>query len=294
MKLWNIRTSDCESDFPDSHGLSKIWALDTSCHGGATLFTSGADGSLTRWSDNSGHQVKRKELLRQYQVLSESEINTLARTGKLGDALKMSLMRNRPSHLRRLLETLCSEHLNWVVSRLAEDRAAQRIGMIDDAEDNNEVVDMMKSKKSSPSTNPNSPIGLEEWILSLDDAQLAALLNVIVQWNANGRTEWLANALMAMTLKALSPERLMKLDNLPSLAQTFSSYNSRHSNRLRTLVQRSFIVDFILNNSTASESRANEKENFLEDAILKRRRPSLNDLPSGTESKKKQKSVRKL
>mmetsp|Transcript_53578 Transcript_53578/g.121093 ORF Transcript_53578/g.121093 Transcript_53578/m.121093 type:complete len:233 (+) Transcript_53578:2-700(+) len=92
-------------------------------------------------------------------------------------------------------------------------------------------------------------VNLHRWVLSLSDAQLEKLVELLEQWNSNRRMASLAQMLFCLVLQAVPPAKLMAIEGMNKTTAAILSYSSRHMARVDALLQKTFLFDLVLQSS---------------------------------------------
>lgn len=130
------------------------------------------------------------------------------------------------------------------------------------------LLTLFKQIRSSPSSESalTGDLSVDEVIRSLGGSDLAKLLRFVRDWNVNAKTSAVAQTVLFAVTKLRSAESIMKAfteeETLSSLAEPGQSvnigsslkeyidalipYTERHLSRLETLVQDSYMVDYVL------------------------------------------------
>jgi len=217
LKLWNIRTSDCANTF-DKH-QDKIWCVDVA---DGQLLTCGSDCQLVLWKDTTDQYEIDKSNLAMTVLKAEGQIDRLAKGGRLYDGLSLGLSLKYQSKMRKLIEDYGKTFLENLVGTDAK---------------NDEV---------SPKTNLLNSDSLGKWIRSLSMEELSNLVGYITQWNCNAKSSLIASGLLKSILTNFGPETLTKVEGFNTLCNAFCSYAERHTQRIDSLIERSYLLDLIL------------------------------------------------
>jgi len=99
IKLWTIRTNECESTI-DGHA-DKVWALDLSpC--GAALFSGGADSKLAVWRDTTKERDDAEREAEEQNIMMEQQLSNHLRRKNYEKALEVALELDKPNQVLRV------------------------------------------------------------------------------------------------------------------------------------------------------------------------------------------------
>ncbi len=99
MKLWTIRTNECESTI-DAHD-DKIWALDLSpC--GTALFSGGADSKIAVWRDTTKERDDASREAEEQNIFMEQKLSNHLRHKQYEEALEIALELDKPHQVLRV------------------------------------------------------------------------------------------------------------------------------------------------------------------------------------------------
>lgn len=104
IKLWTIRTNECESTM-DGHD-DKIWALDLSpC--GTALFSGGADSKIAVWRDTTKERDDAVRVAEEQNILMEQKLSNHLRHKQYEKALEIALELDKPNQVLRVRCAIC-------------------------------------------------------------------------------------------------------------------------------------------------------------------------------------------
>ena len=99
IKLWTIRTNECESTI-DGHD-DKIWALDLSpC--GTALFSGGADSKIAVWRDTTTERDDAVKEAEEKNIIMEQKLANHLRHKQYEEALEIALELDKPHQVLRV------------------------------------------------------------------------------------------------------------------------------------------------------------------------------------------------
>lgn len=93
LKLWTIRTNECESTIDGHH--DKIWALDLSQCGNA-LFSGGADSKISVWRDTTKEKDDALREAEEHNILMEQKLSNHLRHKQYEKALEIAMELDKP------------------------------------------------------------------------------------------------------------------------------------------------------------------------------------------------------
>jgi hypothetical protein len=218
VKLWHIRTADCAATFEEHEG--KVWCIDIV---GDRMLSGGSDSKLCIWKDVTDEQAKTRHDEKADAVMKDSKIALLVNDGRIEDALTLALDLNRPGQMKQIL----TDHAMNVVGRSLERHDAD-------------------SSVDGKETTTEAKADLRHWVGSLGTDRLAKLVDLTEQWNSNRTMASLAQMFMGLLLQAVPPSRLAEIEGMNATCGNFLSYSSRHLVRVDALLQKSFLLDLVL------------------------------------------------
>lgn len=258
LKLWHIRTAECAATLEEH--TSKVWCIDIL---GDRMVSGGADSKICVWRDSTLEVEKQRQDEKADLAIKDSRIGLLVREGKVEAALTLALELKRPGQMQQIL----LDHTMDLVGRrlfgsaegapsvnnTVSGKSRQKRGM-----QRGRKGDRQKSSKGDQDGTiavaggeaPNADIDLRRWVLSLTDPQLEQLVDMLEQWNSNRRMAPLAQMLFAILLLSVPATKLSSLEGMNATCGNVLSYAQRHMARIESLLQKTFLFDLILQDSS--------------------------------------------
>merc|ERR550537_222263 len=171
------------------------------------------------WGDNTKEVEQEKEDERQEAIQKDSRISVLVAAGKIHHALTLALELERPNQVRTILET--------------------------------SVVEALDKKIFEQEGGPAKTVNLDQWVGSLSEQNLEKLVELVARWIANGRTAHFANCLLYHILRFFPRESITKIEGANQHISACLEYGQRHMARLEGLLQKSFVLDLVLQSAAA-------------------------------------------
>lgn len=214
VKIWNANTGEIAATL-DNH-TDRIWAL-TVNPSTNTLVSGGGDSIVTFWKDTTSATVAASAADSTARVEQEQQLQNHIHRGNYRDAITLALQLNHPARLLALLQG---------------------------------VVDRQPPEPGSLS----GVRAVDEVLASLSDTQLLLLMSRVRDWNTNARTAVVAQRVLAVVVRSYSAERLagIKGRGWKDVLAALAAYTERHYNRMESLVDESYVVDFTLREMEAT------------------------------------------
>jgi len=100
VKLWTIKTNECINTFAEEAHEDKIWAL--RCWGdGGSIVTGGEDSRIVFWHDATEEEEEAERMEREHNILKEQELRNCLRNKEWAKAIRIAL---KLSHSRQLFK----------------------------------------------------------------------------------------------------------------------------------------------------------------------------------------------
>ena len=99
---------------------------------------------------------------------------------------------------------------------------------------------------------PTTILNIDLWVRNLSDDLLAKLMPHLVTWLSNAKTAHYAIALLRSVLAEVPQNRLFKIEGLNSMVNTLSNYLQRYQARTEGLVQKTFLLDMLLQSANSA------------------------------------------
>ncbi|CAI5720484.1 unnamed protein product [Hyaloperonospora brassicae] len=216
VKLWTIKSNECEATL-DNHE-DKIWALAVS-KDSSEMASGGADSTINLWRDFTEEDERAQQDDRDAKLLKEQELLNCLRGNKPLDAVQLAFELNHPNRMLQILRDLLEGPRH-------KDQAVLPSGKPMDP-DNFSPEDIF------------APV-----VHSLEDEQLATLMEWLRDWNTNARNTSVCQVLISTILRELPPSRLKSVDGVVKTVEALIAYSERHFQRMDRMLQKSYLVDF--------------------------------------------------
>eukprot|EP00002_Diphylleia_rotans_P029508 TRINITY_DN6011_c0_g2_i4.p1 TRINITY_DN6011_c0_g2~~TRINITY_DN6011_c0_g2_i4.p1 ORF type:complete len:630 (-),score=156.63 TRINITY_DN6011_c0_g2_i4:102-1991(-) len=83
-------------------------------------------------------------------------------------------------------------------------------------------------------------------LTSLPEKELGLCFSYMRDWNTSGKQAFVTQKVLMSIMSNIPIERIKKLPNIAEIVDAMIPYTQRHMNRITTLAQRSFLLDFTL------------------------------------------------
>jgi U3 small nucleolar RNA-associated protein 13 len=204
VKLWTIRTNECETTM-DGHD-NKVWALDLAA-GGKELVSGGADSQLVVWEDTTKEVESAKLAEEEEAILMDQRLANHLRHKEYGQALELSLERDKPRQSLKVLTSIIE-------------------GDLQKGQDG--LVSLKKHAKA--------------W--SID--RVTQVLKYCREWNTRARNSQIALLVIKSIVTTWPAHKLAAADGVPEILAGILPYAERHFDRLDRLYASSYLLDFAL------------------------------------------------
>jgi U3 small nucleolar RNA-associated protein 13 len=204
VKLWTIRTNECETTL-DGHD-NKVWALDLAA-GGKELVSGGADSQLVVWEDTTKEVESAKLAEEEEAILMDQRLANHLRHKEYGQALELSLERDKPRQSLKVLTSIVE-------------------GDLQKGQDG--LVSLKKHAKA--------------W--SID--RVTQVLKYCREWNTRARNSQIALLVIKSIVTTWPAHKLAAADGVPEILAGILPYAERHFDRLDRLYASSYLLDFAL------------------------------------------------
>ncbi|RLN95089.1 hypothetical protein BBJ28_00000119 [Nothophytophthora sp. Chile5] len=269
VKLWTIKSNECEATL-DNHE-DKIWALAVA-KDSSEMASGGADSTINLWRDFTEDEERAQQDDRDAKLLKEQALVNCLRSNKLLDAVQLAFELAHPNRMLQILRDLLEgpRHKDQPV--------------------------LPGGKRIDPDSFTPEQI-FAPVVLSLEDAQLATLLEWVRDWNTNARHSAVCQVLVSTMLRELPPSRLKALDGASKTVEALIAYSERHFQRIDRMLQKSYLVDFSIVTmksllpvaegelgveKTDSDSEAEAEEEIDEDEETEQRHGKRGKVPLST------------
>eukprot|EP00948_MAST-09A_sp_MAST-9A-sp1_P001460 g1460.t1 len=254
------------SMFDDQIPDCKLWALSID---GNNLVTGGTDSQVVKWLDVTSDIKDRVDLELKEKLEAQQALDNLVFQGKFIRAFQKALHMEYPRKLLRIIMAFVCHRRNKLHQQKNsfEDKQLQENGKIEENEFSQDFGDDISLLKSSieilVSAVLNNQISDDkeddqnESFQEEEDTQYRAeyivrLLRYAKTWNTNAKTSQIANSVLNALLNECSLQELAgdqeiaNTNNLQGVVQAVTSYNTRHIRRLQTLLESTFLCDYVL------------------------------------------------
>lgn len=206
IKLWTIRSNECETTM-DEHN-DKVWAMDLAPDG-KMIVSGGADSSIIVWEDVTKQEDITKELERTEAILLDQKLMNHMRNKEFGDALDISLSRDKPLHTLRVI---------------------------------NAIIECDLQKEGSCGSE-----SLRSYARNWSLETVLRVLRYCREWNTRARNSGTAMLTIRAILTSFRAESLASTQGVPEILAGIIPYAERHFDRLDRLCSDSYIFDYLLN-----------------------------------------------
>eukprot|EP00977_Amphora_coffeiformis_P014125 scaffold3856_cov169-Amphora_coffeaeformis.AAC.11 len=204
VKVWTIRTNECETTM-DGHN-DKVWALDLAQEG-KQLISGGADSKIIVWNDTTVEVEESKRAEEEDAILMDQKLANHLRHKEYGEALEISLQRDKPRHALRVFTAIIEAEVKK-------------------GEDGLEAL----------------KVHTRSW----EEDRLVRVLQYCRDWNTKARNCNVALLVVKSIVTSIPIHTLASTKGVPELVAGIISYAERHFDRLDHLYGNSFLLDFAL------------------------------------------------
>lgn len=207
IKIWDFNSEENIKTY-DTHN-NKIWGIDVKNYDGSCFLSSDVDGFIYEWNDVTDKIKLQIETEKKIETENTQKLTNLINEKNWSNAFLLALNLNHSMKLYTSLKS-CIEF----------------------------------------NQDPDSIVGsfnLEETIHKLTDDQIVMLFKYIRNWNTNFKYFQVSQKLLKFFLSKFEPERFKTFPNFLHIIESIIPYNQRHYERINSLVEKSYILDFILN-----------------------------------------------
>lgn len=184
----------------DNHS-NRIWALDVK-NDGLSMVSADADGNINLWADNTQQLLQEQEEKTRMKVEQEQSLSNYISQSDWSNAFLLALTLD---HLMRLY--------NVVKGAISA----------------NELPELAVGSTK-----------LEETMQALDDAQMAALLKRVRDWNVNFKQFDIAQKVLAVVVDKIN----LEAPGIRKIVEAIIPYNERHFLRLDDLIEETYVLDY--------------------------------------------------
>ncbi|KAL6927685.1 hypothetical protein ACO0SA_004308 [Hanseniaspora valbyensis] len=209
IKIWSLVDNNFEClNTLDGHN-NRIWAM-LGKNDGEYFVSADADGVFQIWKDNSEEEQQKKMQETKQKVEEEQSLNNYLRNGDWLNAFYLAMKLDHPMRLYNVLNQCV------VVN------------------ENNDVGSNIFNEQ------------LDKAISNLDEEQLLRLVTRCRDWNTNAKTFHIAGKVIRCILLNYNITQLIEIKGMVKIINTIVPYLTRHYNRLDTLLEDTYILDYCL------------------------------------------------
>lgn len=94
-----------------------------------------------------------------------------------------------------------------------------------------------------------------EVVSNLSDEDLKQCLQYAAEWNTNSKFYMCGQLLLQSIFSQVHPDRLTSIDGLAETWHGLQAYSERHSKRIKTLIQSTYLLDYALSSASVPQQR---------------------------------------
>lgn len=243
VKVWDLSLGQIACTM-DNH-VDRVWALATKPNDGdpdkSQLISGGGDGIINFWTDKTSEAMDAEAVVEAGRLKQEQQLNNLAFSGKLREAIMLALQLNHPARLFALILNLIEDDMSGL--------------------DNTKLM-----SSQSP---------LDSILNNLADDQILSLLVRIRDWNASARTAPVAQQVLWTLVRCYPASRFSDLrartgrkdGTLKDMLDAIKAYTERHYQRLEGMIDESYLLGYTLLEIDGFTSNAMNGHNEEEDKM---------------------------
>lgn len=206
MKLWTIRTNECEATI-DGHN-DKVWALDLSPDG-KKLLSGGADSQILVWGDTTKQIEATERAEEEKNILLEQRLANHLRYKEYEKALDIALDLEKP---RQVLKVLTS------------------------------IVENDIQKGHSTGLRTLREHCRTSWSME----KVTQILQYCRDWNTRARNSHMAMLVVQAVVTSIPAHKLAAADGLADVFAGITPYAERHFDRLDRMHANAYMLDYTL------------------------------------------------
>ncbi|KAK9461368.1 WD40-repeat-containing domain protein [Lipomyces oligophaga] len=190
----------------DNHE-DKVWSLANRADD-RVIASGGGDSVITFWEDITEQEIARKAEEAEALVEKEQDLANFIYKKEWKNAILLALSLDHPGRLLNLFSTVIA---------------------------NNE--------------DPETIMGLaavDSVIASLEPDQIGRLLRRVRDWNTRAGTFVVAQRILHVLLSTFPPEKLIEVPDIKKMLDALIPYSERHFNRMTSMMEDSYVLDFTL------------------------------------------------
>lgn len=267
IKIWSLKDSSCLKTFEGhtssvlsvqfltsgmqlmssgADGLLKLWTIKTNeciatydepheeriwcirlSKDEKTLIAGGADSVLSVWTDNTVLEAIEESETQQQFILKDQELSNALKQNDYEKAMQLALELDHPRRLYGILEVLFHS---------------------EKGEDDIQMV-------------------MESILRNLDTEQLSRCFAYIREWNTKARRSEVAQTFLKIILCTFSIDQLKSVPRINEFVEGIFAYSKRHYERVHSLLQRSYVLDFIAHSSKSQSIGTKRHYNEIENSL---------------------------
>ena len=204
VKLWTVRTNETEATM-DAH-TDRVWALDLT-KDGKRMISGGADSQIVVWMDTTKEADEAKLAVEEEAILVDQKLANHLRRKEYGDALKISLERDKPHHALKVLNSMIE-------------------------------IDLQKGNSGL--------VSIQSYIKGCNHEQILRILRYCREWNTRARNSHVALLTVKAIISTIPIHVLASISGVPEIVAGIIPYIERHYERLDRLHASSYLFDFAL------------------------------------------------
>jgi U3 small nucleolar RNA-associated protein 13 len=204
VKLWTVRTNETEATM-DAH-TDRVWALDIT-KDGKRMISGGADSQIVIWKDTTREMEQAKMAVEEEAILVDQQLANYLRRKEYGDALKISLERDKPHHALKILNAMIE-------------------------------IDVQKGQ--------NGLVSIQNYIKGWNNEQILRMLRYCREWNTRARNSHVALLTVKAIVSTIPIHKLASISGVPEIVAGIIPYLERHYERIDRLHASSYLFDFAL------------------------------------------------
>jgi U3 small nucleolar RNA-associated protein 13 len=222
VKLWTVRTNESEATM-DAH-TDRVWALDLA-NNGKEMISGGADSQIVLWQDSTKEVEDVKMAEEQEAILVDQKLANHLRRKEYGEALEISLERDKPHHTLKVLNAIIDTDLQTGLPGIAS---------------------------------------IKRYIKGWNMDRIVRILGYCREWNTRARNSHVALLTINAIVSTIPVHTLAATPGIPELIAGIIPYTERHFDRLDQLHASSYLFDFALSSMGVIEPLYNDTSNSQE------------------------------
>ena len=243
IKLWTIRTNECESTM-DGHA-DKVWALDLSpC--GTALFSGGADSKIAVWRDTTKERDDAVREVEEQNIMMEQQLSNHLRRKNYEQALDVALELDKPNQVLRVRKVcfgLCASYCCLFSSPPL-------------------CLQVLIEVVEKDTKNGRGIETLQKHVVKWSPDRLKQMLKYCREWNTRARNSHVAMLVVRAVVTTIPAAKLAtSYEGIPEILAGISPYAERHFDRLDRMVGDSYLLDFTLASMGSLHGSNNEDYN---------------------------------